>query len=221
MSGFCARAWEATADVRGAIDALPFVTGLADGTLSPDRFTYYMAQDALYLRGYARALASAAARADRAEELAFFAKAAHNAIAVESTLHAGVVGAGGAGPAAGERQSPTCTAYVSYLLGLAHTQGYGELAAGVLPCFWVYTDVGARLLQKAGDLGGHPFGTWIATYADEEFAASTRELRGIVDGIAERSDPATVDRMHEAFTTATTYELWFWDAAWRRESWAH
>ncbi|GAA1076400.1 thiaminase II [Nocardiopsis composta] len=215
MSGFCAEVWNETAGVRAAIDDLPFVRGLADGSLSRDRFDYYMAQDALYLRGYARALASAAARADRSEEIAFFAKSAHDAIAVESSMHEGFVG-----DVADLRPSPTCTAYVSYLLGLAQTQGYGELAAGVLPCFWVYTDVGARLMEKAGDLAEHPYGEWISTYADEEFAASTRRLCAITDGIAERSDAATVARMREAFATATTYEFHFWEAAWEKEGWA-
>lgn len=214
MGGFCSEVWKATAATRAAIDELPFVKGLADGSLERDRFEYYMVQDALYLRGYARALAVTASRADRAGEIAFFAKAAHDAIMVESSMHEGNVGS-----VEDAEPSPTGTEYVSYLLSLAQTQGYGELAAGVLPCFWVYMDVGSRLMDKAGDLEGHPYGEWIATYADEAFAESTRRACEIVDGIAERSDEATVRRMREAFVTATTYEWKFWGAAWEKETW--
>ncbi|MDA2814404.1 TenA family protein [Nocardiopsis sp. RSe5-2] len=214
MGGFCAEVWEATAETRAAIDELPFVKGLADGSLERDRFEYYMVQDALYLHGYARALASTAARADRSEEIAFYAKSAHECIVVESALHEGNVGS-----VEGAKPSPTGTAYVSYLQSLAQTGGYAELAAGVLPCFWVYMDVGSRLMEKAGDLAGHPYGDWISTYADEAFAESTRKACEITDAIAGRSDAPTVARMREAFARATTYEWKFWDAAWKKETW--
>ncbi|WP_017583777.1 thiaminase II [Nocardiopsis valliformis] len=215
MTGFCARVWEETASTRDAIDVLPFVQGIGDGSLSRERFDYYMIQDALYLRGYARALASAAAKAETSDEIAFFAKAAHGAIMVESSLHEGSVGSIGEDV----RPSPTCTAYTSYVLSIAHTQGYPELVAGVLPCFWVYTDVGERLMAKAGDLAEHPYGEWIATYGDEEFARSTEQVKAIADRLAEGAGEATVARMREAFVRATNYEWMFWDAAWRREAW--
>lgn len=215
--GFCAEVWQATRATRDAMDELPFVKGLGDGSLDRKRFEYYMAQDALYLRGFGRALAAAAAKADTSEEIAFFAKAAHDAIVVETSLHEGTVGK----VEEDARPSPTCNAYTSFVLGLAHTQGYPELVAGVLPCFWVYADVGERLMAKAGDLSAHPYGDWIATYADEEFAQATEQVKTIADRLAERADEFTVARMREAFTRATTYEWMFWDAAWRMEDWPH
>ncbi|MEU6123900.1 thiaminase II [Streptomyces sp. NPDC047123] len=211
---FCDELWTATAEIRSGIDKLPFVTGLGDGTLDRDKFVYYLAQDALYLRGYARALASAAAKADRPEDIAFFAKSAHDAVAVESSLHESNVVDVDAWTA-----SPTCTGYTSYLLSVAHTQGYPELAAAVLPCFWIYAEVGRALLEQAGDLGAHPYGDWIGTYADEEFEAATERARQVVNRLADQADPGTRARMRTAFTTASTWEWMFWDAAWRVEKW--
>jgi thiaminase (transcriptional activator TenA) len=213
--GFCAEVWQATQATRDAMDELPFVKGLGEGTLDRERFEYYMAQDALYLRGFGRALAAAAAKADTSEEIAFFAKAAYDAIVVESSLHESNVGKVGEDV----RPSPTCNAYTSYVLGLAQSQGYAELVAGVLPCFWVYADVGERLMAKAGDLSAHPYGDWIATYADEEFAKATEQVKAIADRLAARADEFTVQRMREAFLRATTYEWMFWDAAYRMEDW--
>lgn len=211
-------AWEATASIRKAIDELPFVEGLADGSLDEERFAYYLAQDAHYLLDYARVLAAAAAKADIPDDIAFFANSAHGAIAVERQLHESHLGGMKA-----IRPSPTCVGYTSYLLGLAQIQGYAEVVAGVLPCFWVYTDVGGRLHERAGTAAGgleaHPYGEWIATYADEAFAAATERAKSTVDRLAATADPATLDRMHRAFSTATTWEWMFWDAAWRLESW--
>lgn len=211
---FCNELWTATAEIRSAIDKLPFVTGLGDGTLDREKFVYYLAQDAHYLRGYARALASAAAMADRPQDIAFFAKSAHDAVVVESSLHeSNVVDVDAWIP------SPTCTGYTSYLLSVAHTQGYPELTAAVLPCFWIYAEVGRALLEQAGDLTAHPYGDWIGTYADEEFEAATDHARQIVNRLADQADPATRARMRTAYTTASTWEWMFWDAAWRVESW--
>jgi thiaminase (transcriptional activator TenA) len=215
---FTAGAWTAVAAVRGRIDALPFVRELGAGTLSRSRFEYYLAQDALYLAEYARALAAAAVKAPRAEELAFFASSAHTAVIVERELHAKYVGDLAAdNPAL--RASPTCAAYTSHLLSVAQTQGYAELVGAVLPCFWIYTDVGARLHAAAGDLSAHPYADWITTYADEAFAASTETVRGIADRAAAESDPETVSRMRAAFVTSARYEWMFWDAAYRLEEW--
>ena len=96
---------------------------------------------------------------------------------------------------------------------------YPALAAGILPCFWIYEDVGRRLKDRVGDLTGHPYADWIGTYGDPAFAASTEQAKQILDRTAAQPDPGTVERMHEAFATASRYEWMFWDAAWRQETW--
>lgn len=211
---FTAEAWAAVAAVREQIYDQPFVRELGAGTLSRERFTYYLAQDAHYLADYARALAAAAVKAPLAEELAFFASSAHTAVVVERELHAKHVH-----DIEAHRPSPTCAAYTAHLLSVAHTQGYAELVGAVLPCFWIYEDVGARLLGVAGDVSEHPYGDWIATYSDPAFAASTETVRGIADRAAAAADPETVRRMLDAFVTSSRYEWMFWDAAYRREGW--
>ncbi|TPJ36573.1 thiaminase II, partial [Mesorhizobium sp. B2-6-6] len=107
----------------------------------------------------------------------------------------------------------------SYLLSLATAGNYPVLAAGILPCFWVYDDVGTRLKAAVGDLSTHPYGDWIATYGDPDFTAATDTARDIVDHLADQASPGTLARMHTAFHRATQYEWMFWDAAHRQETW--
>lgn len=211
---FSLDAWEATAPIRAAIDTLPFLTALEDGTLPRPWFGYYMAQDAHYLADYGRVLAAAASQTSDADELLFWARSAHSSVLVERELHARHVRDFAASP-----KSPTCTAYTSYLLSLAAGGSYPVLAAGILPCFWIYEDVGRRLKERIGDLTGHPFADWIGTYGNPEFAASTQQARAILDRLAAPADPATIAGMHAAFSTASRYEWMFWDAAWRQETW--
>lgn len=207
-------AWAATAGIRTAIDGLDFVRELGDGSLDRERFTYYMAQDALYLADYSRALAGLAAMATDADHSLFWSKASHEAIVVERALHAEHVE-----DFAAATMSPTCRAYTAYLLSLLTSGSYAVAVAGVLPCFWIYQDVGQRLLAAAGDLTDHPYGDWISAYADEAFAESVAQARAITDTLAAQADPATVRRMHEAYATASRYEWMFWDAAHRQETW--
>ena len=74
--------------MRAAIGRLPFNTELAAGTLAPERFRFYILQDAIYLGEYARVLAIAAAKAPDAATVQVFAGGAAQAIAVEQALHA-------------------------------------------------------------------------------------------------------------------------------------
>jgi thiaminase/transcriptional activator TenA len=211
---FSQDAWEAIAPVRKAIDELPFLTGMEDGSLPRESFTYYMAQDAHYLADYGRVLAAAASQTTDADELLLWAGSAITTVFVERQLHSAHVA-----DLEASSKSPTCTAYTSYLFSLASAGCYPALAAGILPCFWIYEDVGRRLKERIADLAGHPYADWISTYGDPDFAASTEKAKQVLDHVASQADSATLSRMHDAFATAARYEWMFWDAAWRRETW--
>ena len=56
--------WEANVDLAQAALRHRFVRGLADGSLPLESFRGYVAQDAFFLEGFARAYALALARSD-------------------------------------------------------------------------------------------------------------------------------------------------------------
>ena len=62
-SGFADELRAGAAGLWEAQHAHPFVRGIADGTLSEDRFVHYVRQDYVFLIEYARMLALGAARA--------------------------------------------------------------------------------------------------------------------------------------------------------------
>ncbi len=213
QQSFTAEAWFATSDIRGAIDDHPFLRELKAGTLAPATFDGYLAQDAHYLIGYAKALSLCAAQASTPEHIAFWSSNARDAIVVERSLHEVRVG----GLPAVE-PSPSCRAYLSFLLATAGEGSYPVLAAALLPCFWIYEDVGRRLKDSV-ELTGHTYADWISTYGDPDFAATTEQVRIIVDGLAAQTADDVRARMQDAFATAARYEWMFWDAAWRGETW--
>lgn len=219
--GFCAKAWEHTAELQQAIVEHPFNTALADGTLDRDRFARYIVADARYLVGFAQALSAAAARADNAEDAAFLAGSAQAALVEERRLHAGYIEELGLTEAemTGMDTTPSCLAYTSFLRASALTEPYPVLMAALLPCFWVYQHVGTTILEATGDAAQHPYRNWIETYADEEFATAVLGARELTDRLASTATEPIRARMLASFTRATEYEWLFWNSAWIKEEW--
>ncbi len=210
-SAFTTQLWEEISGLRSAIFELPFIRALADGTLPEDHFVYYLAQDALYLNGYSRVLARASALAPTEAEQLFWAHSAQVCLAVETELHRTWLGPDRLLPPHG----PVTKGYLDHLLATSSRGSYPELVAAVLPCYWLYADVGATLhaeFRARGDGGRHPYAAWLETYADEEFAAATRTAVGYLDSAAGNASPAERARMREAFRYSSAFELDFFAA---------
>jgi thiaminase (transcriptional activator TenA) len=224
--GFRVRVAAAAAEVRAAVDALPFLAALGDGTLDPAVFRHYLEQDGCYLREYTRALALLAARAPRTEDAEVWAGSAAAAVVAERELHADLLGhpllarsAGpGDGPVAPVRPSPTTLGYASWLVARAATAPYAVAAAAVLPCFTVYAEVGRALAARAAEVPDNPFARWTAAYADPAFQAASAAAADVVER-AVADAPGDADEAVATAVLATRYEWAFWDAAWRREGW--
>jgi thiaminase/transcriptional activator TenA len=218
MTGFSEEAAQRTAPLRAAIHRLPFNTELAAGVLGREHFQGYIVQDAIYLGQFSRALALAAARSPDAATLQAFARSAAGAVAVEQALHERYLKEFGVDPShlATAEPSPDCLAYTSLLLATAYHEPWEVLVAALLPCFWIYWDVGRAIAAEAAP--DNPYRAWIDTYADEGFGEAVRNVIAIADR-AERAAPAIRARMLAAFARSCQYEWLFWDGAYQRRSW--
>ncbi|EZP83661.1 thiaminase II [Novosphingobium sp. 11B] len=216
---FCQTVWEEVAPLRRAILDHPFLNELAAGTLAPESFRHYIVQDSLYLAEYSRALALAAARAPTASGRLEFSDGAKVAVQVEEALHQAFFAQFGvtAEIAAASEPTPACLGYTSYLSALAATRSYEELIAGILPCFWVYWEVGCDVKPRAAS--PNPYAAWIDTYAAPAFGEATDRVRALVDEAAQNATDATRAAMVTAFRNATRFEWMFWDSAYYRAIW--
>lgn len=205
--------------MRDAMRTMPFNAELAAGTLSKDAFKHYMLQDAAYLQGYARVLAIGAAKAPTSDDILEFSKAAETAIVVERALHAGYLSEFGITTAEMEaaEPSPACAGYVNFMLAEATTGTFATLVGAILPCFWVYRDIGLFIRDRAAP--NNFYQTWIDTYADEAFGAATQRMIAIYDRAHQAAGAAEQARMEASFLRCCQYEWIFWDAAYRLEVW--
>lgn len=210
---------QATAPLRRQIHDMPFNRELAEGSLDRETFQGYIIQDAHYLEGFARALALAAAKAPDAPTVAQLAGSAAGAIAVERELHAHYMGLFGVSAEDFARIEPSaaCDHYVSFLLRSAAIGDFSEAVAALLPCFWIYRDIGREIAQVSG--AENPYAAWIATYSGEAFDQSVTRMLELTDRLGANADAPARARMHRAFARSCWHEWRFWDSAYRGESW--
>jgi thiaminase/transcriptional activator TenA len=217
--GFTDELWRSITSIYDGILTHPFLQGLTDGTLTEESFRFYVVQDTLYLREYARALSLAGVRSPDEDALVMFNEHSASAITVERNLHEGFLKDLGVTQEEAEetKVSPTTLAYTSFLLRTATLGDYPEVLGAVLPCYWIYWEVGKALLER-----GSPnprYQKWIETYGGEEFGALVEAVLDLTDEVCEELNGVQKARVREAFVTTSRYEWMFWDAAWRLEAW--
>ncbi|EBA06575.1 thiaminase II [Sagittula stellata] len=208
-----------TQTLRTRIHEMPFNTDMATGQLRRDVFQGYIVQDALYLEGFARALSLAAARAPDPATVAQLANAAAGAIAVERELHTHYMDRFGVSETmlAAMAPSAACDHYVSFLLRTSALGPFDEAVAALLPCFWIYRDVGHDIAARSAP--DNPYAAWIDTYSGEAFDESVARMLDLTDRLGAEADGLARLRMSAAFERACWHEWRFWDSAYRMESW--
>jgi thiaminase/transcriptional activator TenA len=216
---FTRELWKSIEPIYAAILEHPFLRGLTDGSLPRESFKFYAVQDALYLREFARALSLAAARAPEDDWIIMFNEHAAGALKVERALHEGFFKDFGLTPADVARTplAPTNLAYTSYLLAVAYGSPFHEAMAALLPCYWIYWEVGKEL-ERAGS-ADPLYERWIGTYASEEFGAVVRAVLAATDQVAEGLTASEREAMRGHFLATSRYEWMFWDMGLRREAW--
>jgi thiaminase/transcriptional activator TenA len=199
----------------------PFVVALGDGSLPRTCFEFYIRQDARFLDTLARCFAYAAAKAADHTEMEHFARLLLNTLLVEQDLHRRYAERFGISAAemAATPLAPTCYAYTRHLLAVATTGTLAEILTAVLPCAWIYAEVGAHLTARRPPAADHPYADWLETYADPQFDAVGLWLRQSLDRHATQLTDPEIARLQEIFRISTAYEWLFWEMAWRQEAW--
>ena len=210
--------WKSTLPVYDEILRHPFIQELTDGSLARDRFLFYMKQDAIYLRDFSRALALTGARLPDADAAQAFMGFAHGVFTVERQLHESYFQE--YGESLDAEAAPACFAYTQFLLASATTDAHSVAAAALLPCFWVYREVGNEIVRRArAGIGENPYARWIEMYSSEGYDESVNRAIEAVNGLGEQAQAPERAAMQRAFERSVRLEWMFWDSAYRMEQW--
>ena len=208
---------DAVADIMPKIYQHPFNQELAQGTLAREKFIFYLKQDALYLMDFSKALALTATRLPHNQQSELFMQFAMNAITAERDLHVNILKKYATTPSTSNKQSPFCFMYSNYLLRMASTAAVEEAVASLLPCFWVYQQVGQRALAEK--TSNNPYQEWIDLYSSHEFNHSVDLMIATLNDLAKHASIPCQQKMLSAFRQATLCEWQFWQGAYLQLTW--
>ncbi|MDR3623537.1 MAG: thiaminase II [Chlamydiales bacterium] len=211
---FSSDLWQQTFPIYQRIINHPFNRELAEGTLERSRFLFYMEQDAYYLKSFSRALALIAGRASSSEMIHQFLNFALGALVAERELHAKFLAPNYTCDTI--EPSVFCMSYTHYLISTASTASLEEAIAAVLPCFWIYREVGRHIAAYAKE--ENPYMLWIETYSSQEFSRGTDLAISILDKTASKCSVNTLESMKNAFMYSSLLEWHFWNDAYNKST---
>ncbi|MGX1641835.1 thiaminase II [Sphingobacterium sp. NPDC055431] len=212
------QAWEAIQPIYHKILKMPFIEELKNGTLPLEKFQFYMLQDAKYLEHYGRALAALGSKAEDNEMALDFFEFGKNALIVERALHEAYFKQFKLEPNQEIMIEPVCHHYIHFLKSTVAYDPIEVATAAILPCFWIYKEVGDHIYQNQ-NTDNNPYKNWIETYSGDEFAEGVKKALQYSDYMAENSTDKGRKAMLEVFIAASRLEFNFWDAAYRNIKW--
>ncbi|MCK6256024.1 thiaminase II [Fictibacillus sp. KIGAM418] len=199
----------------------PFVQGIKDGSLPKERFGYYMKQDYVFLKDYAKLFALGTIKSKDTETMSWFSSLLHETLNTEMDLHREYCHEIGIEPEEleAEQASPINLAYTRYMLNASQQGTLAELISCMLPCMWSYHEIGTLLKREAGSLAEHPYTRWIEMYASEEFGALAQWLINELNKLAKDKTEQELAVLEEHFLTTSRFEFMFWDMVYYGHGW--
>ncbi len=192
-----------------AIKTHPFNIELADGSLPRSSFAFYIEQDTVYLKDYAKSLAMIASKVPLKFTKDFLNFSENALIAEQEVVHhffrkhyqlkeTGQI-------------APATLCYTSYLLQTCSIGTVETAIAAVLPCFWVYRIVGQYIAQNTNMDSPNPYKKWVETYSSEAFSKDVERAIDIFDEMAQSASENARQSMLDAFYKSTVLEWHFWN----------
>lgn len=197
----------------------PFISALSQGTMTLATFRYYLIQDHYYLHDFAK-LHEMAAQATQNSDVK------NLLLELAASLHDGEI----------ETRktffeelhitqqdlddtpiAPTAYAYTSHMYRTLAQHGAPAAIAGLLPCAWLYADIGAHLdgIQSPVPI----FQAWIDSYQSDDYTGPVAKQIKLTDAIAAQANVDEQADMQRAFARSTYYEHDFWQMALDHEAW--
>lgn len=201
------QAWQESAKIIEDSKNHPFNCQLSDGSLPTDIFAYYIEQDRHFLGNFGKCHTIIASRTDSIYSPIFLTHA-KNCFAAENGIFDKFPGM-----IQTKIIAPATINLNNYLLEVCASEPLAIAIAAILPCFWVYREVGQHI--AAHDNENNPYNKWIASYSSQTFSNSVEQMIDIFDEFASTAPEHIKQQMLGAFYKTTYLEWQFWDDAYK------
>ncbi|MDO5695801.1 MAG: thiaminase II [Eubacteriales bacterium] len=198
----------------------PFVQELGAGTLSKDKFRFYLKQDYLYLLSYAKVFALGCVKAPEEMIMAKLTESQDAILNGEMNNHRAYMQRMGITKEEVEAARPSLfnSAYTANMLAAGQTGDILDILVTILPCAWSYYDYACRLKKRyATAYTGNFYKEWIDTYTDDAFLESFSWMLPVIDRLAAKKTESERTAVKEIFRQSVALEYLFWDMSYRQE----
>ena len=202
------KVWRKSSEIYDAILQLDFLKELSHGTLSDDIFARYIAQDEIYLKNYYHQMNMLADLMENKDDRELFLEFAQSGMEGEKAMHDMLIDKYGIELKVDA--SKVTSDYNAHICEGISTGNPCIALAAVLPCMWIYNQVGLHIL-KHSELEGNPYKEWILEYGNEEFTAGVDRVLEMIDRWSSGVDIETRDKMDYYYLKSALYEYAFWD----------
>lgn len=196
---FSDQAWKRIEPIYQKIVQHEFNQELAAGTLPKEKFSYYEAQDKAYLKEFTKALLILTSKMENEAAIEKLLGLVRNCLQEVNTSESNA------------KMNLINIGYTSFLLATASFKSREELAAALLPCYWIYLRVALDLKDRVKE--SNPYAKWFKVYYSENYRKDVLSMIEISNQLAKNTDEKTLEKMLESFETAAQWELAFWNAA--------
>ncbi len=206
----------ATKEIWDSYNTHPFVLGIKDGTLDKEKFRYYIIQDFLYLKEYAKTFAIGVAKAKSMETANLFAKYI-TVMNGELDIHSGYLSKMRVTQEEIDSMNPSLDnlSYTSYMLRVAYEEGEAEILTAILSCAYSYEVIAKKIVADVPDSVNDSFyGDWLKGYVSEDYAADNIVLLNTLNTLTEYYTEEQINHLVDIFVACSRYELAFWQMSW-------
>ena len=200
--------WKKSARIYDSILGLDFLNELSKGTLSNHAFARYIAQDEIYLKNYYKQMYMLADLMEEEQDRNLFLSFAQSGMEGEKALHDMLIEKYGIDTEV--EASRVTDGYNAHICEGIATGNPCIALASVLPCMWIYNQVGLHILNHS-KLESNPYMEWILEYGQEEFTTGVNKVLKMIDVWAAKADKETREMMDHYYLKAALYEYAFWD----------
>ncbi len=206
-------AWGRNIDLIDSIKQLPFIIDLANGSLTIERFRYFILQDRIYIKAFSDTLNILQNRVPLAKDKAALNKFADEAIGAEKHILDSL------GDLFPHDYIPVPSLlvpnrankiYCAYERDIVENSSLQNALAVLLPCFWVYSYIGLYIYSLQKSVTNNPYKAWIEGYGDKSFMEQVDIYKRICDSYACLATEQEREQMNECFTKAIELEINFW-----------
>jgi len=193
-----------------------FLKEIESGDLPIENFKFYMKQDYLYLLEYCKAIALLIAKSGSEDKIRDYTEVLYKTVNLEIDHHRKYCEKVGIEDLLETEMAPTTAAYTQYLVKTAYSESVPEIISVILPCFWVYLDMGKEL--DPSDTR-EEYREWILMYRSEEFEELIKKLKNDLDSYLEKMGEDEIGKIDNIFERSLRYEYKFWEMCYEMEEW--